>query len=386
MGSTSPDTGSTSPDPGTTEPPAGAVTLRPGASLQAAVDQHAGGTTFYLEAGTYRRQSVTPKTGDVFLGAPGAVLDGENAVTYAFQGSADRVRIQGLIIEHYTPPAQMGAIKAGGNSPSDGTYGWVVADCEVRYNATAGIRLGDHMQVLRTKVHHNGQEGIVGIGDNILIEGNEIAFNNYQDKFNPGWEAGGTKFVETDGLVVRNNYVHDNHGPGLWTDINNIHTLYEGNRVEHNTMMGIFHEISYQATIRNNTVRGNGFGMNAWLWGAGILVAASPNVEIYGNTVVGNANGITAVQQSRGSGAYGPHLVQNLYVHDNTVTMASGHSGIAQDTGDRSVFSRWNNRFTHNTYYLKGNSQPFAWMDQMIAQSKWQSYGQDSIGSFVPAP
>jgi parallel beta-helix repeat protein len=367
----------------TTEPPAGAVVLRPGASLQAAVDQHGEGTTFYLEAGTYRRQSVTPKTGDVFLGAPGAVLDGENAVTYAFSGGADRVRIQGLVIEHYTPPAQMGAVKAGGNSASDGTYGWVVADCEVRYNATAGIRLGDHMQVLRTKVHHNGQEGIVGIGDNILIEGNEIAFNNYQDQFNPGWEAGGTKFVATDGLVVRNNYVHDNHGPGLWTDINNINTLYEGNRVENNTMMGIFHEISYKATIRNNTVKGNGFALAGWLYGAGIMVSASRDVEIYGNTVSGNANGITAVQQNRGSGTYGAHIVSNVYVHDNTVSMTNGgRSGVAQDNGDNDVFNR-NNRFVHNTYYLGSNSRPFEWANAQLTESQWRGYGQDTNGTFI---
>jgi parallel beta-helix repeat protein len=354
------------------------VTLSPGANIQAAVDQHAGGTTFYLKAGSYARQSITPKTGDSFIGEAGATLDGQNATTYAFQGSASNVKIQRLIIENYNPPAQMGAVKAGDHS-DDGTHGWVVADCEIRYNATAGIRLGHEMQVLRNKVHHNGQEGIVGVGDNILVEGNEIAFNNYKDEFNPGWEAGGTKFVKTNGLVVRNNYVHDNHGPGLWTDIDNINTLYEGNRVENNTQMGIFHEISYKAVIRNNTVRGNGSKMTSWLWGAGILVAASRDVEVYGNTVSGNANGITAVQQNRGSGAYGEHLVQNVYVHDNTVTMQSGRSGMAQDVGDNAIFNSRNNRFSHNTYFLGTNSRPFEWMNQQLTESQWKAYGQDAI-------
>jgi hypothetical protein len=31
--------------------------------------------------------------------------------------------------------------------------------------------------------------------------------------------------------VVRGNYVHDNNGTGMWTDTNNIHTLYEDNLV-----------------------------------------------------------------------------------------------------------------------------------------------------------
>ena len=57
---------------------------------------------------------------------------------------------------------------------------------------------------------------------------------------------------------MRDNHVHHNEGPGLWTDIDNIHTLYEGNLVEHNANVGIFHEISYDAVIRNNIVRDNG--------------------------------------------------------------------------------------------------------------------------------
>ncbi|HET7564504.1 MAG TPA: hypothetical protein VFJ96_05890, partial [Gemmatimonadaceae bacterium] len=64
------------------------MTLSPGANIQAAVDQHGSGTTFYLRAGTYARQSITPKAGDTFLGETGATLDGQNATTYAFQGSA----------------------------------------------------------------------------------------------------------------------------------------------------------------------------------------------------------------------------------------------------------------------------------------------------------
>ena len=365
-------------------PPAGAVVLSPGADIQAAINSNPTGATFYLKAGTYRRQSLSPKDGQKFLGEPGAVLTGENAVQYAFQGSAKNVTIQGLIIERYATPAQMGAIKAGGNSAGEGTTGWVVADCEVRYNGGGGIRLGHRMQILRTKVHHNAQIGIVGIGDDVLIEGSEIAFNNYQDAYDPGWEAGGTKFVKTNRLTVRNNYVHDNHGPGLWTDIDNINTLYEGNRVENNTQMGIFHEISYKATIRNNTVKGNGLNdPDGWLWGAGILIAASPDVEVYGNTVVGNYNGITAIQQNRGSGAYGARIVQNLYVHDNTVDMTRGGvTGAAQDVGDNAIFTSRNNRFANNRYTLGSNARPFNWMNQSVSESQWKGYGQDANGTF----
>src|SRR5512147_533113 len=88
----------------------GTTTLPPGTDIQAAVDSHGSGTTFYLQAGTYAQQSITPKSGDKFLGAPGATLDGQHTTTYAFQGSASNVTIQGLIIQNYNPPAQMGAV------------------------------------------------------------------------------------------------------------------------------------------------------------------------------------------------------------------------------------------------------------------------------------
>ena len=75
---------------------------------------------------------------------------------------------------------------------------------------------------------------------------------------------------------MRGNYSHDNNGTGMWTDIDNIHTLYENNVVAHNTMAGISHEISYDAIIRNNTLIGNGAGdPRSWWWGDEIQIQNS---------------------------------------------------------------------------------------------------------------
>ena len=67
---------------------------------------------------------------------------------------------------------------------------------------------------------------------------------------------------------MRDSCVHHNAGPGLWTDFDNIHTLYEGNTVFLNGEDGIKHEISYDATIRNNVVAANGQSKDNWLWGS----------------------------------------------------------------------------------------------------------------------
>ena len=62
---------------------------------------------------------------------------------------------------------------------------------------------------------------------------------------------------------------------------------------------GIFYEISQDATIRNNALYRNGFAASGWYWDGGITVASSSNVEVYGNRLSGNYNGITGTQQDR---------------------------------------------------------------------------------------
>jgi parallel beta-helix repeat protein len=297
-------------------------------------------------------------------------------VSHAFGGSASNVTIAGLIIEKFANRAQLGAVDGITSS------GWTVRDNEIRLNHSLGLRIGQTMNAVGNHVHHNGQLGIGGTGDNILVEANDISHNNIAG-YDPTWEAGGTKFAKTLYLLVRNNFVHHNNGPGLWTDIDNRSTVFEGNRVEDNVRMGILHEVSYSAVIRNNTVRRNGFGLASWVWGAGIVISSSPNVEVHGNIVEDNAGGIVAAQQNRGSGPYGAYQVSNLWVHDNTVRFSQGFSGLGQDVGDTSYFTSRNNRFERNTYYLGSYSYPFAWMDGARNDSQWRSYGNDVTGSFT---
>ncbi len=67
--------------PPTPIPPAGAITLSPGADIQAAVNANPAGSKFFLKAGIYRGQSIQPKDSDSFSGEPGAVLNGSKIVT-----------------------------------------------------------------------------------------------------------------------------------------------------------------------------------------------------------------------------------------------------------------------------------------------------------------
>jgi hypothetical protein len=308
---------------------------------------------------------------------------------HAFYGSASDVTIRGLVIEKYANPAQSGAIHAL-SDPGPQSHGWVIEANEIRLNHGGGIRLGHGTHVLGNKIHHNGQIGIIGGGRAVLVADNEIAHNNYAG-YAYDWEAGGAKFVDSQGLLVRNNYAHHNEGPGLWTDGDNVDVLYEDNRTTANKVAGILHEISFDAVIRYNTVESDGFsprGTNLW-YGAGISIEASSNVEIYGNTVVNCMNGITAIQANRGSGQRSgkPYLLQNLYVHDNTITQTKGSAaGITKDSSsfDDSIFTRWANRFQDNTYKLASlNAKCYQWMNASRSKEEWQALGNDVHGKWL---
>jgi parallel beta-helix repeat protein len=304
-----------------------------------------------------------------------------SVASHAFLSNADNVTIRGIVVEKYATPAQSGAIQSGDFNNDAVGSGWIIEDTEVRLNHGVGVRAGERAVLRNVFAHSNGQLGIaLSGGSDGLIEDCEIANNNVAG-FDWGWEAGGAKFTVTSGLIVRRTWSHDNNGPGLWTDISNRDTVYEDNLVVDNTGPGIFHEISYAAVIRNNTVIGNGHGSSAWLWGSGILVAASSDVEIHGNTVTGNADGIGGIQQARDDGPEEPYLLANMHVHDNTISVERGHIGVVEDVGDRAVFTERNNRFEANTY-VDTDGHRYYWRGRKLDAEGWVEAGQDIEGEW----
>jgi|GEM_PF-1293923 len=358
--------------------PTTGVVIEPGQSIQAAVNANPAGTTFWLKAGTWHQQSVVPKDGMTFAGEAGAILDGDNTTVKAFSGTASRVTIRNLVVQNYNTPLQAGAIQGDWTA----SLHWLVEYCEIRTNHAAGLYATDSMIARNNYIHHNGQIGILGKGNGALFTGNEVSYNNTGGN-DPDWEAGGMKFLYSTGLRFADNYVHDNYGPGIWFDGYNNGNLIEGNRVVHNQDAGIFYEISYNAVIRNNTVTGN--GGNGSIARAGILVSASSGVEVYGNTLSDNSNGVIGLQANRGTAPAqydaGPLVVQNLYVHDNLISMNRGLTGLVDQVGDGGIFTR-NNRFDHNTYSVSLLSRPFTGQGGSLTTAQWQAAGFDLTSIF----
>ena len=434
---------------------AGVVSIPAGSAVQSLVDAQPVGTTFRLEAGEYRGQTIVPRDGDVFEGAGAAtVLNGAHVLSgweqngrgwsvggqsqggtatgecrpesprcghaeelfvdgtrlahvdslaavdagswyfdydadrihigidpsghtietsltpFAFQGTATGVVLRDLVVTHYASPSQRGAIQVEGTD-------WTLEGVSAVDNHALGIWFrGDRTVIRDSTVSGNGQLGIGGSeADGARLQRVDITDNNTIGYYDP-WEGGGAKFTATSDLEISDSNVQGNDGAGIWFDMAATGSNISRNTVTDNEGAGIFYEISEKGTITANTVRGNGFGPAStyWLWGAGIQIAASRDVTVSGNTVEDNFNGVTVVQQDRGTGPWGEYLAQDVTITGNTVDPGNGLIGAATDTGDQALFDRGIS-FRENIYLVDPPTKAFAWANAKLDQAGWTDRG-----------
>ncbi|WP_428950369.1 right-handed parallel beta-helix repeat-containing protein [Streptomyces sp. cg35] len=307
------------PAAGPAKAPAGAVTVDPKkvGDLAAKTKSNPPHTTFWLRPGKHRLDpdryaQVIPKKGNRYLGAPGAVLDGRKKNQYAFGGSARDVTIRYLTVQGFVAPQNEGVVN------HDSADGWVIEHATIQKNSGAGLMAGARQQVRANCLRDNGQYGMNayksgGPLSGLVVEGNEIVGNNTGD-----WErrrkgcgcTGGIKFWAVNGADVRGNWVHDNRGTGLWADTNNNDFRIENNVLEANDGAALIYETSYNAVIRNNTIRRNNWveGRKAADSGDSFpfatvylsesggeprIRARTDKIEIYRNVLENNWSGIT---------------------------------------------------------------------------------------------
>ena len=311
--------------------PAGAVEVDPGQDLAALTDANPPATTFWLAPGVHHlgpdaTDYVVPKDGNVYVGAPGAVLDGRRVNGYAFGWYATGVTIRHLTIQHF---GAAGTYLHQGAVNHEHATGWTIERNTIRRNAGAAVVVGSENVVRHNCLVENGQYGVnVFKANGVVLDQNEIARNNADD-----WEtripgcgcSGASKFWMSSSVDITSNWVHDNRGPGLWVDTNNVGYRIEGNYVEGNDGEGIYYEISYNARIAGNTLKGNALVKGRAFAAAGngfpvaaIYVAESggdarlhggafSTLEITGNLLEDNWGGVVLSEiADRFCGASGP--------------------------------------------------------------------------------
>jgi Right handed beta helix region len=437
---------------GPATPPAGAIFVPAGDHAKLTPTWNGDGLyqrnkTFWFAPGLHtvgddEFAQIQPGSGSTYIGAPGAIIDGQNKALYAFTGQSQDVTIKYLTIRNF------GTGLSNNDEATinhDGGLGWTITHNLVINNDGAGVALGPQSVTTYNCLKDNGQYGFTGFaglstgtGINVILDHNEISGNNSDD-----WErlregcgcTGGGKFWENENVQVTNNYVHDNHGVGIWADFNNRNFLIEGNWIENNDAHAIEYEISYNFMIRNNIIIHNAIEMgmefqsrNDTFPAAAIYISESggdsragsryATSEITGNYFRDNWDGIALWENADRfcrpadkttdvtamcpyfDETYGARFkTQNVVIHNNEFHFTKANTNCTTTRcGRNSLFSNWgvttmypgdvvqqaitfdqNNRWYNNTYYGAWHFQPFDMAtDETFSQWQASPYLQDA--------
>jgi parallel beta-helix repeat protein len=358
---------------------------------------------FCFASGTYHLTAyLVPKTSQDFICdvRRTCILTGDDTYIGVFKRSggtlsANRLTIQGFIIEHFANPFVDAANRCT-IAP-----GWSVdmVDLEVRYNSAVGICPSTDTTVRDSFIHHNGvmgtDQGVSnnGTGTTTIYNNNEVSFNNTSGT-EINTNAGGIVIKGSAGAyntTITNNQVHDNIGNGIWADGLTSNALIENNTVYNNWNNGILYEISAFGTIHLNTVYNNELttaSQSASCYNANIQIAESWNTEVYGNTVTA-ANGENGICISTGT----RDNPTNDSVHDNTVYMAriTGQTSGPFTGATNCCIASYNTTFEANHYHVDDVlGIRWQWLNPPYTYtwSQWTGTGNDSpvgtVETWVP--
>lgn len=275
---------------------------------------------YYLEPGTHIG-SIQADKNDAFVGGfshgKPTILSGGYASNHqqaidsnVSEGNQSGVTIEYLTIEKFRPAVDHAAINQEANT------NWTIQYNTVALNVPgAGILAGSNNKLRFNCLSQNGQYGfqatdVVGFSSdsitggpyNVTAEDNEISYNDTCDlegrienreahlhNYNPvparyrnancgnvtgDGNQGGFKLWRTNGVTIKDNYIHNNWGPGGWADTDNANTTWTGNKITDNDSSAIIEETSYNFSIIHNYLARNGIT-------AGLGNASFPSPAIY---------------------------------------------------------------------------------------------------------
>jgi parallel beta-helix repeat protein len=333
------------------------VNILPGIDIPSVVDASPAGTTFMIHPGVYRMQMIIPKSGDIFIGESGAILNGSqlltsfskeivNGVTYWFAKGPSQ---PGLLLDRCDDKFPMcrypenlyiddkPLLRASGLSSItagmcyydysagkifflDNPIGHTVetSSTPVAFETESMGRFYSNITIrglIIEKYATPGQRSTIGGqygGSNWIVENNEVRLNHGE-----GVRAG-------NGSQVLNNYIHDNGQLGIGISEITTAVLVQNNEISRNNWAG-FRKTFESGGVKfghvvNLTARGNYIHDNA---GVGLWCDGSCIGGLYeNNTVVNNAmHGIL-------------HEISHNWTIRNNVIIGNGGAGIQIDESD----------------------------------------------------
>ncbi len=310
--------------------------------------------------------------GAVSVGSDPAGHDVEIGVASdGFASQSAGVVIKNLALELFT---------SGGIDMRGAAHDWTVENVSVTAAHDTGVKLLGGSLLRGGSIAWSGRYGLSAHGAGVTVDGVDVSYSDaahYRDSTNGSCvAAGGSKFVRTVGLVLRNSVFHDNLCNGIWLDVDTYDSTVEDNTSVRNEKDGIRVEVSHKMEISGNTVAHNG--------GWGIYLSNAPEADVHDNTVSDDANGPIALNWSgrtSPSTTHGSYATADTDVHDNTMILtASGQSvGIFDSTGTGYAYSKAaDNRYHSNHYVLPDAAWRCFHLDGKMPWNAWRTAGMDT--------
>lgn len=194
----------------------------------------------------------------------------------------------------------------------------------------SGVTLsGKNLTLLNVVVKNSTSHGIFISGQNIRVAGSEI-YNSVLECVTSASQCGSALKISTgaDGIVLENNYVHDNKSEGIATTM--------GKNVQ----------------VRNNLVSNN--------FSVEIYTDNSPNVRVENNHIFCNKPGSTAIAFDEEIYSGWGQQLSNLYIGRNTISGCDGGLGYwGSQRGIKTALIEYNTFYdikNSTMYFASGNN------------------------------
>lgn len=402
------------------------VTINPGENWQTKINSQPAGTLnnpiiFGITQGIHPRAAALgarPKSYHWFVG------ESDGVPTSKFPNGSPISVIQGgrftapgndfFLAENSTTPTtgvKVVMLEIDGFSSPSGVYyfmggstvNWYFSHVHQHHAGDSGWRMGEGTYVRHCWIHHNGRDGMTANSwwkgsrlQNIVIEYTTVEYCNtlgYAPNVS-GSHAGGSKFLSTDGMIIRYCDWSRNGGPGLWWDGGNTGTHVHNNIVYDNILgtregSGIFYEINDATTgalFEYNDCRRNGDAANIHL--SNSRGSASAPIIVRNNYTEEHPQWEIIHQNS---GARPPQADHTLYENNtckrtiNSSKPAKHLVGIHTLSGAPPA-NQLNIRFENNHYIWDpgnlGHSVPFLYNTGGVSWANWNSLGYDDTGTY----